>query len=381
MERQSKLQEKEAITVGLSIGIVGLPNVGKSTLFNAITQAGAEAANYPFCTIEPNVGVVDVPDARLPVLAKIFTSKRIVPTSIKFIDIAGIVKGASKGEGLGNKFLAHIREVDAIAHVVRCFEDSNVTHVSGKVDPISDIEVINLELILADMETVERRYDRTSKAARAGLKEGQTEHALLVRLKEAFDNGRPARSIDVLNDDEAKLLRELHLITSKPVMYIANVAEEHVANPMAVEAVAKVAEHAASERNEVVPVSAKIEAELAEMDEEERAVFLTDLGLTESGLARVIRSGYQLLRLMSFLTAGEMEARAWTIRRGTKAPEAAGEIHTDLQRGFIRAEIVGFDDLVRTGSMGAAREAGRVRLEGKEYMMQDGDVVNFRFNV
>jgi len=375
------MQEKEAITVGLSIGIVGLPNVGKSTLFNAITQAGAEAANYPFCTIEPNVGVVEVPDARLPVLAKLFSSKRIVPTSIKFIDIAGIVKGASKGEGLGNKFLAHIREVDAIAHVVRCFEDSNVTHVSGKVDPISDIEVINLELILADMETVDRRYDRTSKAARAGLKEGQVEHALLIRLKEAVDNGRPARSDDVLNDDEAKLLRELHLITSKPVMYVANVSEEHVANPMAVEAVAKVAVHAASERNEVVPISAKIEAELAEMDEEERAGFLADLGLTESGLARVIRSGYQLLNLMSFLTAGEMEARAWTIRKGTKAPEAAGEIHTDLQRGFIRAEIVGFDDLVRTGSMAAAREAGRVRLEGKEYIMKDGDVVNFRFNV
>lgn len=367
--------------MGLSVGIVGLPNVGKSTLFNAITKAGAEAANYPFCTIEPNVGVVDVPDARLPVLAKVFNSKRMVPTSIKFIDIAGIVKGASQGEGLGNKFLHHIREVDAIAHVVRCFEDSNVTHVHGKVDPLSDIEVINLELILADMETVDKRYDRIAKTARAGVKEAQMEYGLLTRLKEALEDGRPARSVDLLNDDEAKVLRELHLITAKPVMYIANVAEENVADPFSVEAVRLVRDLAASEKNEVVPVSAKIESELAEMDEEERAAFLADLGLTESGLDRVIASGYGLLHLMSFLTAGEMEARAWTIRRGTKAPQAAGEIHSDIERGFIRAEIVSFDDLVATGSMTAAREAGKVRLEGKEYVMKDGDVVNFRFNV
>ena len=367
--------------MGLSIGIVGLPNVGKSTLFNAITKAGAEAANYPFCTIEPNVGVVDVPDPRLPVLAKLYNSKRIVPTSVKFIDIAGIVKGASKGEGLGNKFLAHIREVDAIAHVVRCFDDSNVTHVHGSVDPLRDIEVINLELIFADMETVDKRYDRTAKAARAGLKEAQIEYGLLGRLKAALEDGKPARSVDVLNDDEAKVLRELHLITAKPVMYVANVAEENVANPESVEAVQKVMALAASEHNEVVPVSAKIEAELAEMDDEEKTVFLADLGLSESGLARVIKKGYSLLDLMSFLTAGEMESRAWTIRRGTKAPAAASEIHTDIERGFIRAETVSFSDLVATGSMASAREAGKVRLEGKEYIMQDGDVVNFRFNV
>lgn len=367
--------------MGLSIGIVGLPNVGKSTLFNAITKAGAEAANYPFCTIEPNVGVVDVPDGRLPVLAKLFNSKRIVPTSIKFIDIAGIVKGASKGEGLGNKFLAHIREVDAIAHVVRCFEDGNVTHVSGKVDPLSDIEVINLELIFADMETVDKRYDRTAKAAKAGLKEAQVEYGLLTRLKEALENGRPARTVQPENEDEARALRELHLITAKPVMYIANVAEDQVAEPFAVPSVATVRDLAASEHNEVVPVSAKIESELAEMDDEEREVFLADLGLTESGLDRVIKSGYALLDLMSYLTAGEMEARAWTIRRGTKAPQAAGEIHSDIERGFIRAEIVSFDDLVAAGSMAAAREAGKVRLEGKDYVMRDGDIVNFRFNV
>lgn len=367
--------------MGLSIGIVGLPNVGKSTLFNAITKAGAEAANYPFCTIEPNVGVVDVPDSRLAVLAKLYNSRRIVPTSVKFIDIAGIVKGASKGEGLGNKFLSHIREVDAIAHVVRCFDDPNVTHVHGSVEPLRDIEVINLELIFADMETVDKRYDRTAKAARAGIKEAQVEYGLLTRLKEALDNGKPARTVELQSEDEAKVLKELHLITAKPVMYVANVAEEQVSDPFSVEAVQKVKALAASEHNAVVPVSAKIESELAEMDDEERAVFLADLGLTESGLDRVISKGYSLLNLMSFLTAGEQETRAWTIRKGTKAPQAAGEIHSDIERGFIRAEIVSFDDLVAAGSMAAAREAGKVRLEGKEYIMQNGDVVNFRHNV
>jgi GTP-binding protein YchF len=373
--------EEEGSTVGLSVGIVGLPNVGKSTLFNAITKAGAEAANYPFCTIEPNVGVVDVPDPRLPVLGKMFKSGRIVPAAVKFIDIAGLVQGASKGEGLGNKFLAHIREVDAIAHVVRCFEDPNVTHVHGSVDPLRDIEIINIELILADMDTVDKRYDRIQKAAKSGIKEAQIEYGLLTRLKEALENSKPARTVEPANEDEARVMKDLHLITAKPVMYVANVAEADVADPFAVAAVRKVREVAESEHNEVVPVSAQIEAELAEMSDEERQVFLSDLGLTESGLDRVIKSGYHLLNLMSFLTAGEMESRAWTIRRGTKAPQAAGEIHSDIERGFIRAEIVSYNDLVTYGSMAAAREAGKVRLEGKDYVMQDGDVVHFRFNV
>lgn len=367
--------------MGLSIGIVGLPNVGKSTLFNAITKAGAEAANYPFCTIEPNVGVVDVPDARLAVLAEMFHSKRIVPTSIKFIDIAGIVKGASQGEGLGNKFLAHIREVDAIAHVVRCFRDPNVTHVHGSVDPLRDIDVINLELILADLETVNRRYDKTAKAAQSGVKEAKVEFGLLSRLKEALEAGKSARSVEILSEDESKVMKELHLLTAKPVMYVANISEDDVADPFSVDAVKAVADLAAAEHNEVVPVSAKIESELAEMEDDERAVFLEELGLSESGLDRVIKKGYELLNLISFLTAGEMESRAWTIRKGTKAPQAAGEIHSDIERGFIRAEIVSYDDLVAVGSMAAAREAGKVRLEGKDYVMQDGDVTNFRFNV
>lgn len=367
--------------MGLSIGIVGLPNVGKSTLFNAITKAGAEAANYPFCTIEPNVGVVDVPDARLAVLAKMFHSKRIVPTSVKFIDIAGIVKGASQGEGLGNKFLAHIREVDAIAHVVRCFQDPNVTHVHGSVDPLRDIEVINLELVLADLETVGRRYDRIAKAAQTGNKEAKVEYGLLTRLKAALEEGRAARTVEIQNEDEARVMKELHLLTAKPVMYVANIAEEDVADPFSVPAVQAVAKLAAAEHNEVVPVSARIESELIEMDEEERALFLQELGLAESGLERVIKKGYELLNLISFLTAGETESRAWTIRRGTKAPQAAGVIHSDMERGFIRAEIVSYDDLVAAGSMAAAREAGKVRLEGKDYVMQDGDVTTFRFNV
>jgi len=310
-----------------------------------------------------------------------FHSKRIVPTSVKFIDIAGIVKGASQGEGLGNKFLAHIREVDAIAHVVRCFNDPNITHVHGSVDPLRDIEVINLELVLADLETVGRRYERIAKAAQSGNKEAKVEYELLTRLKAALEEGRAARTVEILNEDEARVMKELHLLTAKPVMYVANIAEEDVADPFKVPAVQAVAKLAAAERNEVVPVSAKIESELIEMDEEERTLFLQELGLKESGLERVIKKGYELLNLISFLTAGESESRAWTIRRGTKAPQAAGVIHSDMERGFIRAEIVSYEDLVAAGSMAAAREAGKVRLEGKDYVMQDGDITTFRFNV
>lgn len=366
--------------MSLSIGIVGLPNVGKSTLFNAITAAGAEAANYPFCTIEPNVGVVDVPDHRLQVLADMVKPERIVPAAVKFVDIAGLVRGASQGEGLGNKFLAHIREVDAIAHVVRCFEDSDVTHVEGSVDPLRDIETINLELILADMESIDRRHDRSQKAARAGDAKAAAETALLERLRAAFDKGLPARGLEY-SEEERPILDGLHLLSAKPVLYVANVAEDEVATADASPMVQQVAAHAAKEGSDWLAISARIEAELAELPPDERAAFLEDLGLKESGLNRLIRTAYHLLGLVSFLTAGEPEVRAWTITRGTKAPQAAGTIHTDIERGFIRAEIVSYNDLVAVGSQAAAREKGLVRLEGKEYVMQDGDVVYFRFNV
>ncbi|MFO7173528.1 MAG: redox-regulated ATPase YchF [Bacillota bacterium] len=367
--------------MGLSVGIVGLPNVGKSTLFNAITRAGAEAANYPFCTIDPNVGVVQVPDPRLDALARMYNPQRVVPATVTFVDIAGLVRGASKGEGLGNKFLHHIREVDAIAHVVRCFEDPDITHVEGSVDPLRDIATINLELILADLETVERQLEKYAKAARSGNKEAQVIAGVAERLKAALEAEKPARTVPLENEEEQRAVHHMHLLTMKPVMYVANVGEADVANPEANPHYQKVAQLARAEGAEVVPICAKIEAELAELEPEERAEFLRELGLTESGLDRVIRTGYRLLGLITFLTAGENEVRAWTIRKGTRAPQAAGEIHSDMERGFIRAEVVSFDDLMAAGSMAAAREKGLVRLEGKDYVMQDGDVVYFRFNV
>lgn len=368
------------MSTNLEVGIVGLPNVGKSTLFNAITKAGAEAANYPFCTIEPNVGVVDVPDKRLDVLSDMFKSKKIVPAAMRFVDIAGLVKGASKGEGLGNKFLSHIREVDAVAEVVRCFEDSNITHVEGSIDPLRDIDIINTELCLADMETVEKRQERLVKLAKTGDKKVKLEQAVMEKVMAGLSDGVPARRLG-LTEEEQEFLGELHLLTMKPVLYITNVAEGEVADPSGNEHVQAVKKYAAEENAEVIVVSAKMESEVAELSEEEAKEYLEMAGLEETGLDRLIKAGFKLLGLMTFLTAGEMESRAWTIKLNTKAPQAAGKIHTDFERGFIRAEIVSFDDLVACGSKAAAREKGLVRLEGKDYVMQDGDVVEFRFNV
>lgn len=374
--------------MSLSIGIVGLPNVGKSTLFNAITNAGAEAANYPFTTIEPNVGVVDLPDPRLKVLEKLLNPPKVVPAAVKFVDIAGLVRGASKGEGLGNKFLANIRETDAIAHVVRCFENDNTTHVDGTVDPARDIETINVELILADLETVERRKERTARMTKSGNPEAKAELALLARLHEWLEAGRPARLLN-FDEQEKPVIHSLHLLTMKPVMYIANVGEEDVAalvdvpdnarvGHVHVDAVRKAAEE---ENAPALIVSASIEAELTELPEEERTAFLAELGLKEPGLDRVIRAGFSLLGLQTYFTFGEKELRAWTIRKGMKAPQAAGVIHTDFERGFIRAEVISYEDLLATGSREAARERGLARLEGKDYVVQDGDFCLFRFNV
>jgi len=365
----------------MELGVVGLPNVGKSTLFNAITKAGAESANYPFCTIEPNVGIVAVPDERLNVLGKMYNTKKITHAALKFVDIAGLVKGASRGEGLGNRFLASIRECEAIVHVVRCFEDSNITHVDGSIDPIRDIETINLELSLADLESVVTRIEKAEKRIKQGDKEASFELSVLKKLQEQLDLGKPAR-LATLTKEEQVVANGLFLITTKPVIYACNISESDIATPEdEIENVKKVKDYAKNENAEVLVISAKVEQELTELEDDERALFLEDLGLKESGLDRIIKIGYKLLGQISFLTAGEKEVRAWTINKGDKAPQAAGKIHTDFEKGFIRAEVVPYETLVECGGYVQAKEKGKVRVEGKDYVVNDGDVMLFRFNV
>ena len=364
----------------MKLGIVGLPNVGKSTLFNAITKAGAESANYPFCTIEPNVGVVAVPDERLNVLGKVYNTKKIVQTAIEFYDIAGLVKGASKGEGLGNKFLGHIREVEAIVHVVRCFEDSNIVHVDGKIDPLNDIETINLELIFSDLELLDRRIQKTQKNLK-GDKSLQKELDILNKVHAFLETGKSARAME-LDDDESEFVKSLDLLSFKPVIYAANVSEDEAAGAEDNDMVKQVREFAATEGSDVIVICARLEEEISQLDDEEKAMFLEELGIKESGLDKLVKASYRLLNLISFLTAGEQECRAWTIINGTKAPQAAGKIHSDFEKGFIRAETIAYDKLMECdGSLATAREKGLIRSEGKDYVVKDGDVMNFLFNV
>ena len=363
----------------MKLGIVGLPNVGKSTLFNALTAAGAEAENYPFCTIEPNVGIVQVPDNRLSLLAKLVNPEKITPATIEFVDIAGLVKGASNGEGLGNRFLSHIREVDSIVHVVRCFEDENITHVEGKISPIDDIEIINLELMLADFEIIENRLHKVEKLAKAD-KSYRKEYELLTRLKESIENNKPLRNLE-FEPEEIDLIKSFGLLSLKPVPYVCNVSEDDLLYEEENKYVKEVKEYAEKENSQVVVISGKIEAEISQLNEDEKKIFLSELGLEESGLDKLINASYSLLGLMSFLTAGEKEVRAWTIKKGTKAQKAAGKIHSDIERGFIRAEVINYKDLLECGGTTQAKEKGLVRLEGKDYIVQDGDVILFRFNV